>query len=327
VAVGWQVYALTGSAFSLGMVGLVQFLPMVILTLAVGHAADRYNRRSIVATCQAMMGLTLAVLAIGAFAGRLHAFGIFAAVTVIGVCRSFEHPTLSALMPALVDPSLLPKASASTASAVQTAVIIGPAIGGLLYTAGPTTAYAVAALLFFSAGLLTSLIRIGHTPPDAASKNFSSLFSGITFILNHSAILGAVSLDLFAVLLGGATALLPIYARDILHIGPWGLGMLRSAPAVGALGMSSILTHRPIERQIGRRMFTGVIIFGGKLSHVRFISLQFFTGGCHVPVLPSARGRKEMVPEGGELCRGSAFGPEKAPVPGRLYKKDRAIPL
>lgn len=261
VAVGWQVYALTGSAFNLGMIGLVQFLPMVILTLAAGHVADRSDRRVIVRTCEAIMGCAAAVLALGSFTGWLHTAGIFSAVAVIGACRSFEHPALSALLPGLIEASLLPKAVATVASGTQTASIIGPALGGLLYTAGPTVAYAVAASLFLSAGLFFALTRIERMQSESASKGFD-FFSGITFIWSRPAILGAISLDLFAVLLGGATALLPIYARDILHTGPWGLGILRSAPAVGALCMSFILARHPVERNIGQRMFTGVIIFG-----------------------------------------------------------------
>ncbi len=262
VAVGWQIYALTGSAFHLGMVGLVQFLPMVLLTLAAGHVADRYDRRLIVRTCQAIMGFAVAMLVLGNFTGWLHTAGIYVVVAAIGASRSFEHPTLNALLPGLVEASILPKAAAASSSAVQTAFIIGPALGGLLYTAGPTVAYAMAATLFFAASISVSLIKIERLPQRTVPKGFDSIFSGITFIRGRPAVLGAISLDLFAVLLGGATALLPIYARDILHTGPWGLGMLRSAPAIGALSMSFILARYPIGRNIGRRMFTGVIVFG-----------------------------------------------------------------
>jgi len=262
VAVGWQIYSLTGSAFQLGMVGLVQFIPMVMLTLVVGQAADRFDRRSIVRNCQAIMGCAVAVLALGSFTGRLHTAGIFGVVAVMGASRSFEHPTFSTLLPGLVEASLLPKAAAAIASAIQTAIIIGPAMGGFLYTAGPTVAYGVAASLFLLASLFSALIRIERLPLRSADKGFDSLFSGIRFIWSRPAVLGAISLDLFAVLLGGAIALLPIYARDILHTGPWGLGVLRSAPAVGALTMSFILAHYPIEHKIGQKMFTGVTVFG-----------------------------------------------------------------
>lgn len=262
VAVGWQVYALTGSVFKLGMVGLAQFLPMVVLSVAAGNLADRFDRREIVRACQAVMGCAVGVLAVKYFTGALDTAEIFTVVAILGASRSFEHPTMSALLPNLVGESLLPRAAARMASATQTAYIIGPALGGLLYTASPTVAYGVAAALFFSAGFCTTLIRTGHPPSLSVPGGPGSLFSGITFIWNRPAVLGAISLDLFAVLLGGATALLPVYAHDILHTGPWGLGILRSAPAAGALSMSFILSHHPIERRIGQKMFAGVIVFG-----------------------------------------------------------------
>ncbi len=262
VAVGWQVYALTRSAFNLGMVGLAQFLPMLILSVAAGHLADHCDRRVIVRTCQAVMGCAVGALALANFTGALHVAEIFAAVTIIGASRSFEHPTMAALLPKLIEDSLLPKAATRMASATQTAYIIGPALGGLLYTASPTVAYGVAASLFISAGLFSTLIRIKAIPAVSVSKGFDSIFSGITFIRSRPKVLGAISLDLFAVLLGGATALLPVYARDILHTGAWGLGLLRSAPAAGALCMSFIMARRPIQRGIGRKMFAGVTVFG-----------------------------------------------------------------
>lgn len=263
VAVGWQVYELTGSAFNLGLVGLAQFLPMVILTLAAGHVADRRDRRAIVRTCQFIEGCAVATLALGSHAGWLQVTGIFVAVACVGAARSFENPTMAALLPGLVPASLFPRAAALSSSAMQTAVIVGPALGGLLYAAGPTAPYACAASLFLLAGVLSTLIRASRSPASASeSRGFRSVFTGIAFIRNQRAVLGAISLDLFAVLLGGATALLPIYARDILHTGPWGLGMLRSAPAVGALVMSVILARRPVGRRVGQTMFTAVIVFG-----------------------------------------------------------------
>ncbi len=262
VAVGWQVYALTGSPFHLGMVGLVQFVPMIVLTFVAGPIADRYDRRVIMGTCQAMEGFAVAALALGSAGDWLHTTGIFMAVAAIGAARSFESPTASALLPGLIPASLLPKAAAVSSSAMQTATIVGPALGGLLYTAGPTAPYTVAAALFFSASLFSTLIRLERVASHPEIRGLNSVFSGIGFIRSQPAILGAISLDLFAVLLGGATALLPIYARDILHTGAWGLGMLRSAPAVGALGMSVILTRCPLDRDIGRKMFAAVIVFG-----------------------------------------------------------------
>jgi MFS family permease len=262
VAVGWQVYALTGRAFYLGLVGLAQFLPMFLLTLAVGHVADRYDRRIIVRLCQIVEGLTAAALAFGSFSGWQSKESILAVVFIAGAARAFEAPTIHALVPGLVPALLIPRAVAWSASAQQTATILGPALGGLLYMAGPTAAYATASILFLTASSLVALIRIERTPPNREPVSLQSLFAGIVFIRNQPVILGAISLDLFAVLLGGATALLPVYARDILVTGPWGLGLLRSAPAVGALAMSILLARNTIERRIGRIMFGAVVIFG-----------------------------------------------------------------
>lgn len=262
VAVGWQVYALTGSAFSLGMVGLVQFLPMVVLTLVAGQVADRCDRRTIVYVCQIIEGCAVAGLALGSFEGWLNASVVFAAVAAVGAARSFESPSMAALLPGLIPASLLPKAAALSSSAMQAAFIIGPAIGGFLYAAGPAVPYTVAAALFLSAAVLATLIgrtRIVSSPETGESR---SIFSGIAFIRSRPVVLGAISLDLFAVLLGGATALLPIYARDILQTGPLGLGMLRASPAVGALCTSVVLARYPLLRGVGRDMFAAVIVFG-----------------------------------------------------------------
>ena len=262
VAVGWQVYALTGSPFYLGLVGLAQFLPMFLLTLAVGHVADRYDRRMIVRLCQIIEGLAAAALAFGSFSGWQSKESILGVVFIAGAARAFEAPTLQALVPGLVPTLLIPRAMAWSASAHQTATILGPAIGGLLYTAGPTAAYATATVLFLTASLLIALIRIERPPPNREPVSLQSLFAGIVFIRNQPVVLGAISLDLFAVLLGGATALLPVYARDILVAGPWGLGLLRSAPAVGALAMSIFLARKMIEHRIGWVMFVAVVVFG-----------------------------------------------------------------
>jgi MFS family permease len=262
VAVGWQVYALTGSPFYLGLVGLAQFLPMFLLTLAVGHVADRYDRRRVVRLCQIVEGVAAAALALGSFSGWQSKESILAVVFLTGAARAFEAPTIHALVPGLVPAMVIPRAIAWSASAHQTATILGPALGGLLYTAGPTTAYATASLLFLTASSLVALIRIERALPNREPVSLQSLFAGIVFIRNQPVILGAISLDLFAVLLGGATALLPIYARDIFVAGPWGLGLLRSAPAVGALAMSIFLARHMIEHRIGWIMFGAVVIFG-----------------------------------------------------------------
>ena len=262
VAVGWQVYGLTHSTLALGFVGLVQFLPMLMLTLLVGHVADRYDRRRIACLCQLVGALATALLAIGSFGGWLSSAVIFAAVALIGAGRAFEIPTMSALLPGLVPAPLFSRAAAYSASAIQTATIIGPALGGLIYAMGPEAPYALAALLSLSASFLSSQIRMERMAPRREPVSLTSLFSGFAFIRRHPIVLGSISLDLFAVLLGGATALLPVFARDILHTGPWGLGLLRSGPAIGALAMSVLLARRPLARRVGRTMFNAVIVFG-----------------------------------------------------------------
>lgn len=262
VAVGWQVYDLTGSAFDLGLVGLAQFVPGIALALIVGHIADRYDRRLVLRLCQGVEALTVAALAFASAAGIITTGAIFAAVFVIGAARACELPTVHALMPTLIPPALIPRASALSASASQTAVVIGPALGGLAYAAGPATVYALAGAGFALASILVSLIAVERSAPAREPPSLASLFLGIAFIRSRPAVMGAISLDLFAVLLGGATALLPIYARDILDAGPWGLGLLRAAPALGALSTSIFLARRPLGRGVGRVMFASVIAFG-----------------------------------------------------------------
>ena len=262
VAIGWRVYELTGSAFDLGLVGLAQFLPVALLTLLVGHVADRYDRRRIVAICQAVEAVAAALLAVGTATGKLPVGGIFAIVALLGAARAFESPTLSALMPGLVGEARLQQASAWSASANQTATILGPAAGGLLYAIGGAIPFALATLLFLAASTFVTLIQLERALPKREAPTLRSVFSGIIFIWENPAMLGAISLDLFAVLFGGATALLPIYARDILHTGSWGLGILRAAPALGALTMSVVLARRPLQRHAGRLMFGAVVVFG-----------------------------------------------------------------
>jgi MFS family permease len=262
VAVGWLVYAKTGSAYALGLVGLCQFLPMVALTFLVGHFADRFDRRRIVAVCQFAECFVLALLTFGDRDNKLGVTVLFAAVAVLGAARAFESPTMSALLPALVPDALLPKAIAVSSSAMQTATIVGPSLGGLLFVAGASLPLGVAALCLALACGAMSLIQMERSLPKREPISFQSIFSGVTFIRSRPIILGAISLDLFAVLLGGVTALLPIFARDILHTGPWGLGFLRSAPAAGALTMSILLVQIPMTRHVGAKMFAAVIVFG-----------------------------------------------------------------
>jgi MFS family permease len=262
VAIGWQIYELTGSAFDLGLVGLVQFIPVVVLALVVGHVADRYERRLVVRACQLVQGAAAAALAIGSVEGGLTAGTFFAIILMIGTARAFELPSMHAMVPGLVPPALFPRAVAGSVSANQTAIIVGPAIGGMLYLAGPATVYALCAIIFATAATLVTLIRVERPAQDRRPVSLQSLFAGIAYIGGRRALLGVISLDLFAVLLGGATALLPIFARDILLTGPWGLGLLRSAPALGALSMSLFLARHPLQHRVGRIMFAAVIAFG-----------------------------------------------------------------
>ena len=262
VAIGWQVYALTGSVLDLGLVGLAQFLPSVALVLVVGHVADRHDRRRILAWCQRTEAAAAATLALLSITGTITEQAIFALVAVIGAARAFEMPTQQTLLPTLVPASVLSRAVAANASAGQTAIVLGPALGGLLYVAGPATVYGVCAFMFLTASVLVQRIHVERNPTRREPPTLASVFAGIAYIRRKRELLGAISLDLFAVLLGGAAALLPVYARDILFTGPWGLGFLRSAPAVGALTTAFWLARHPLQRHAGRTMLAAVAVFG-----------------------------------------------------------------
>jgi MFS family permease len=262
VAIGWQLYDLTGSALNLGLVGLVQFVPVVPLSLFVGHVADRYDRRLVVRTCQIVECLSVAGLALASGRAWLDVSTIFAAVFAVATARTFELPTMHAMVPNLVPQPLFARAVAGSTSANQLAVIVGPALGGVLYAAGPTTVYSICAGCFLLASVLVTLIPRQPAPAERSAPRLDSLLAGIAFIRERPALRGVILLDLFAVILGGATALLPVYARDILQTGPWGLGLLRLGPAAGALLASLVLTHYPLRRMVGRIMFAAVIAFG-----------------------------------------------------------------
>lgn len=262
VAVGWQIYEITGSAWYLGLVGLVQFLPLFFLTLVVGQVADRFDRRVIASICQLAQALAAGVLAWGSIAGWQSKETILGVLLAAGVARAFEGPTMQALVPRLVQPAQIARAVTLSLSAFQTASIVGPALGGMLYAHGPSTSYASCGILFLGASAFISRIRIPQAEAQREPVSLKSVLAGIEFIRSRREILGAISLDLFAVLLGGATALLPAYAKDILLTGPWGLGLLRSAPALGALFMSIILSLYPLRKRCGRTMFVAVAVFG-----------------------------------------------------------------
>ncbi|HTY50607.1 MAG TPA: MFS transporter [Steroidobacteraceae bacterium] len=266
VAVGWQIYDLERTPLALGWVGLAQFVPMFALTLPAGEVVDRTDPRRV---------LALALLLQAACAGALLALSLthghgawlfYLVLLVFGCARGFSGPAGQSLAPFLVPPALLTRTIAWAASAYQLAVIAGPAVGGVLYAAGPAVPYAVCLAGFGAAGLITLGLggrrRAAGTDAAADSTRVERVREGIAFVRSRPVVLGAISLDLFAVLLGGATALLPVYARDILRVGPQGLGALRSAPAVGAALVALYLTWRPIRRRTGGIMFGAVALFG-----------------------------------------------------------------
>ncbi len=278
VAIGWQVYDMTQSPLDLGYVGLAQFLPALCLTLVTGHVADRYDRRRVLALCTFVeAGCALLFLNL-TLSGNTDTRLIFALLFLFGLAKAFEFPAAISLMPNLVPPHQFVNAAAWNSSAWQVATIAGPAIGGVLYAFGPLVVYSCCGLLFLISSVLMNFVRYERVVTERKAATWASVMAGITFIRQQPLVLGAISLDLFAVLLGGATALLPIYARDILHVGPWGLGLLRSAPAVGALSMAIWLARHPITNRAGSRLLGAVAVFGGAtigfgVSHSVMLSL------------------------------------------------------
>src|SRR5712691_1509123 len=287
VAVGWQIYDLTHDPFDLGLVGLVQFVPLLALSVLIGQVADRYDRRAVAATCQVAKALAALALAAGTAAGSISRDAMLAILFVSATARAFEMPSIHALLPGVVPVMLLPRAIAASASAQQTAVICGPSLGGFLYALGPATVYLACTAVFIAASVLISLVRIAPRREEARKPiSIETLFAGFRYIRGRPILLGAISLDLFAVLLGGVTALLPIYARDILQAGPWALGVLRSAPAVGALAISLLLAHRAIDRGAGRIMFAAVGTFGLATSiELSFLALVIYGAADAVSVV------------------------------------------
>lgn len=261
VAVAWHMYDLTSSAWDLGLVGLFQFVPALLLTLPAGHAADRFHRGRIVALCLLLQAANAITLVIATHNGFVSRELILTISILLGAARAFQMPAQQALTPLLVPQDQLQQAVAFSSSGMQAAIILGPALGGVLYTLGPITVYASCAVLLVMSMVLALTIRYRHSVA-ALDMSWQSVLAGFTFVWRHKVLLGATSLDLFAVLLGGAAALLPIYARDILHIGPIGLGLLRASPAVGALLMSMALLRWPLRRHIGYRLLCAVAVFG-----------------------------------------------------------------
>lgn len=265
VALGWRVYELTEDPLALGLIGLAAFLPALCLALVTGHVADRFDRRAVLILCYGVATMAAGGLLLHAWSGAQRVWPIYALTILFGTGRAFANPAGQALVPNLVPPEHFPNAVAWNSSVWQTATIAGPALGGILYASGEGGEVAFGAAMACFALTVALIVGIRHRRAQAAPRepaSWAALVAGIAFIRSRPVILGAISLDLFAVLLGGATALLPIYARDILAVGPGGLGLLRSMPALGAVLMAVWLAHRPLRRKSGLRMFQAVAVFG-----------------------------------------------------------------
>jgi MFS family permease len=262
VAVGWQLYDLTGDPLDLGLVGLAHFVPTFLLTLVVGQVADRADRRLVIGACRLIQALAALALSLASAGGWVDRAVILGLVALSGAARAFEEPTMQALLPGLVPRASLSRATALAATGNQVARIGAPSIAGFLYLLGPLTVYALTATLLAAAMVMALLIPATSVGRVREPLNLASVLGGVTHVWHTPVVLGAISLDLFVVLLGGAVALLPIYARDILQTGPWGLGLLRSAPGIGAVIMSLILARAELRYHVGAALFGTVTVFG-----------------------------------------------------------------
>jgi MFS family permease len=262
VVVGWHVYELTDSALQLGMIGLVQVLPPLLLMLAAGQVADRYNRRLVLRWCYAVAFCSAAGLVVVAAFPRPSIAAIYVLLLVNSSARVFEQPAMQALVPVMAPRAILNRAIAAHVSARQLSVLIGPSLGGLLYVFGATFDYGVCALLFLAASMASFRMPSPPAPPAQTKVTWETLSAGFRFIGGCQSVLGAMLLDLVSTLFGGVNALLPIYARDILEVGAWGAGVLRSAPALGALIAAAVLARSPVRRSGGIHMFVGFAVVG-----------------------------------------------------------------
>jgi len=288
MAVGWQVYHLTGRVLDLGLIGLSQFLPFLLLVLIAGHVADQFDRRLIILLCLCAHGACALLLLAFALANLSSALPIFAVLGVLGIARAFQLPATQSFVPNIVPAASLRNALAVNSSANQVATIAGPSVGGVLYAlsdstlgrfSGAEAVYAVAAMLLLASVGMVALVRTRRTPVIRAAASWTSLLQGIRFVWHRKTVLGAISLDLFAVLFGGATALLPAYTRDVLHAGPDVFGYLRAAPGIGAGATALWLAFRPVSRRVGATMFLGVAAFGAAtvvfgLTHAFWVAMS-----------------------------------------------------
>jgi MFS family permease len=300
VAIGWQVYAVRGNPLDLGLVGLAMFLPLPLLALPAGHLADRFARRTVLISAMALDVLVLLGLLAVTSAGADRTWPFFVLAFGTGVASALGAPSSRALVPSLVPREILARALAFRSMLFQASVIVGPAIGGLLFSVHPELVYSIAVLLACLAFVGVLFLRSGRTPAGALSPDLASLLGGVRLVRRTPVLLGAISLDLFAVLFGGAVALLPVFAKDILEVGPAGLGVLRAAPAVGALCCALVLTRRPVRRRAGRTLFVTVALYGVTivvfgLSQTMWLSLLALAAGGATDMV-SVVLRATMVP-------------------------------
>jgi MFS family permease len=264
VAVGWQVYEITNRSLDLGLIGLAQFLPGIIFLPLSGHTADRYHRSKVLTVGYVALAICSGLLLSIALRGAHNVYPIYVVVGLIGVARAFTGPASRAILPLIVPEEHFESAFAWGATFFEVATILGPAVGGLVYTIfrGPAAVYAVAMAGGVCGAVAVSRVQIRPRKKKLEILDWKTVFAGLHYIWREKLVLGSISLDLFAVLLGGAVALLPVYARDILKTGPWGLGLLRCAPAVGAGIMALFLAHRPLGKRAGMKMLWCVAGFG-----------------------------------------------------------------
>jgi MFS family permease len=287
VAVGWQVYEITKRPLDLGLVGLAQFLPGILLFLVSGNLADRFERRKLIVLCYAGFAVCSGSLLYISLRGTQSVYPIYAISVLLGVVRSLNGPVSRALLPQLVPEEHFPNAIAWASSVFQFATILGPSLGGIVYAAfgGPSAVYALSLTAATTAALATMRIRTQSKQRAREPINFNTILAGFHYIWREKVILGSISLDLFAVLLGGSVALLPVYAREILQTGPWGLGLLRSAPGIGAAAMAILLAYKPLKRRAGITMLWCVagfgiatILFAVSRSLIISLAALFFVG-------------------------------------------------
>src|SRR5580692_8752364 len=291
VAVGWQIYEITKRPLDLGLVGLAQFTPGILLFLVSGHAADRLDRRKLLIACYAGFSICSGLLLFTSLRGMHAVFPIYSVVVLIGVVRSFNGPVSRALLPQIVPQEDFPNAVAWNGSVNQGGTILGPSLGGLIYalSKGPSAVYTMAMLAAVGAIICMVKIKLRAKARPREQFTLKTVLAGLHYIRERKIILGSISLDLFGVLLGGAVALLPVYAREILKTGPWGLGLLRSSPAIGAASMAVVLAHRPLKGRAGTTMLWCVaafgvftIIFGFSHSLILSLAALFFVGATDV---------------------------------------------